>query len=98
MAFESLQAVIGTAVIDADFRKALLNGSRQRVIQSFNLSQEETEAVMAIRADSLEQFAGQLDLWLRQARGEVEIPPLVLPRNRLPALGRPRVKAMGAFC
>ncbi len=81
MAYKSLQAVIGTAVIDAGFRKALLNGSRQRVIQSFDLTREETAAVMAIRADSLEQFAGQLDQWITQAQGRVEVPTLTLPHH-----------------
>lgn len=76
MRHESLQAVIGTAVIDTEFRKALLNGSRQRVIQRFDLSREEFDAVMRVRADSLEQFAGQLDQWIRRAQGTMEPPTL----------------------
>jgi hypothetical protein len=76
MPHESLQAVIGTAVIDTEFRKALLNGSRQRVIQHFNLSREEFDAVMRVRADSLEQFAGQLDQWILRAHGRMEPPSL----------------------
>jgi hypothetical protein len=76
MLHESLQAVIGTAVIDTEFRKALLNGSRQRVIQPFNLSREEHDAVMCVRADSLEQFAGQLDQWISRAQGRMEPPAL----------------------
>ncbi len=82
MAYESLQAVVGTAVIDPGFRKALLNGSRQHVIMSFNLTREETAAVMAIRADSLEQFAGQLDQWISLVQGKPEPPRLVLPRSK----------------
>jgi hypothetical protein len=76
MLHESLQAVIGTAVIDTEFRKALLNGSRQRIIQRFNLSREELDAVMRVRADSLEQFAGQLDQWISHAQGKMEPPTL----------------------
>ena len=76
MLHESLQAVIGTAVIDTEFRKALLNGSRQRVIQPFNLSREEHDAVMRVHADSLEQFAGQLDQWILRAQGRMEPPTL----------------------
>lgn len=83
MQHEALQAVIATAVIDSDFCKSLLNGSRQHVIQSFNLTSEETAAVMAIRADSLEQFAGQLDQWISRALGKPELPRLVLPRSRV---------------
>lgn len=82
MLHESLQAVIGTAVIDTEFRKALLNGSRQRVIQRFNLSRDEFDAVMSIRANSLEQFASQLDQWILRAQGKREPPPLAaLPRS-----------------
>ena len=87
MAYESLQAVIGTVVVDSLFRKALLNGSRHRVIQSFNLTTEETNAVMAIRADSLEQFAGQLDQWITCSQGKLEVPQLELPKNRYPFAG-----------
>jgi hypothetical protein len=76
MLHESLQAVIGTAVIDKEFRKALLNGSRQRVIQPFNLSREEFDAIMHVRANSLEQFAGQLDQWISRAQGRMEPPTL----------------------
>jgi len=81
MPHESLQAVIGTAVVDSEFRKALLNGSRRYVIQRFNLSRDEFDAVMGVRADSLEQFAGQLDRWILRAQGKMEPPTLVaLPR------------------
>jgi hypothetical protein len=83
MLHESLQAIIGTAVIDAEFRKALLNGSRQHVIQRFNLSREEHDAIMRVRADSLEQFAGQLDQWIRRAQDKMEPPTL----RSLPSYG-----------
>ena len=76
MAYEGLQAVIGTAVIDSGFRKALLDGSRQRVISNFGLSNEEVAVVMGIRAESLEQFAGQVDQWISRAQGRSKSPTL----------------------
>jgi hypothetical protein len=79
MAYESLQAVIGTAVIDPVFRKALLNGSRRRVLSTFRLTHEEIDAVMKIRADSLEQFASELDQWITAAQGKPNPPVLRLP-------------------
>jgi len=79
MAYESLQAVIGTAVIDSEFRKALLNGSRRDVVKDFHLSLEEMDALMAIRAETLEQFAGQLDQWIMKKQNQVEPPVLRLP-------------------
>jgi hypothetical protein len=77
MQHEMLQALIGAAVIDVGFRKALLNGSRRTVLTTFSLSREEIDAVMAVRADSLEQFAGQLDDWLCKTQGVIEPPCLV---------------------
>jgi hypothetical protein len=83
MQYEALQAMIGMAVIDQEFRKALLNGSRRYVIQRFPLTREEFETVMAVRADSLDQFAKQLDQWILQAQGKTEPPALALPIQSL---------------
>lgn len=79
MAFESLQAVVATAVIDSEFQRALLNGSRRRVVSDFGLTSEEMNAIMSIRAATLEQFAGQLDQWIMQKLHRVEPPELALP-------------------
>jgi hypothetical protein len=76
MKHEVLQAVIGTAVIDTKFRNALLNGSRRNVLIPFKLSREEFDAVMDVHADSLEQFASQLDDWLCKTQGAIDPPPL----------------------
>lgn len=80
MAYQGLQAVVGTAVIDSRFRKALFNGSRRHVISGFNLTHEEVDAVMQIHADSLEQFAGQLDRWIARSQGRLD--PSALPDAR----------------
>jgi hypothetical protein len=77
MSYSSLQAVIGNAVVDSEFRKGLLNGSRLRIISNFNLTAEETNVVMGIHADTLEHFAGQLDHWMTiQAEGNAKAPSL----------------------
>jgi hypothetical protein len=52
--------LIGTALTDTTFRKALLNGSRRRILQSFSLPGDQVEAIMEIKAESLEQFASEL--------------------------------------
>lgn len=82
MSYESLQAVVGNAVIDPEFRKGLLNGSRLRLISNFNLSPAEVEAVMAIHADTLEIFARQLDQWISRVQGNAELPTLPLTLNQ----------------
>lgn len=55
-----IQTLIGTALVDSSFRAALLNGSRRRILQLFALSNEQIEIIMDIRADSLEELAGEI--------------------------------------
>ncbi len=83
MSAQSIQAIIGMALTDTTFREALLNGSRRRVIQSFPLSGEEVEAIMAIRSDSLEQFAGELHKFLLRSDAVHELAPLPCMHVRL---------------
>ena len=91
MSVESFQSVIGNAVIDTEFRRGLLNGKRRFILSNFNLSPEEVEFAMKISANSLEDFAGQLDSWISRARGAIEPPPLA------PILGRVRPVAPHAY-
>jgi hypothetical protein len=79
MAFESLQALIATAVIDRDFCKALLTDSRCNAVANFGLTPEEMDAVMSIHAETLEQFAGQLHAWIMRMENQIEPTELVLP-------------------
>jgi hypothetical protein len=64
MAYAELEEVVGHAIIDRNFCADLLNGSRARALARFNLSPEEKQALMSIRAESLESFAGQLVGWM----------------------------------
>ena len=59
-----LEEVVGQAIIDRDFCAGLLNGKRARLLSQFNLSPEELQVAMSIRADSLQSFAGQLYNWI----------------------------------
>ena len=90
MAAKSFQEIVGNALIDSDFRKALLNGSRRRILQTFDLTPDEFEALMAMRGDSLEQLASDMHTWLLHAQGQHEInPPTILrhsPSHLTPAL------------
>lgn len=63
MSLESLQAIVGTALVDRKFREALLS-SPQLATCEFDLSEAETQAVLSIRAGSLEEFAAALDRWI----------------------------------
>lgn len=77
MAHESLQAIVGTAVIDKHFSHDLLNSKRAEVLARFDLTAEEYQAVIGIQADTLEQFAACLDEWItRQNEESRPLPPL----------------------
>ncbi len=76
MSAQSIQAIIGLALTDTKFREGLLNGSRRRMLQAFPLSGEEIEAIMAIRSESLEQFAGELHKFLLRSEAVHELDPL----------------------
>ena len=75
MPVQSIQKIIGNALIDPTFCKGLLNGSRRRLLSTFELSGEEFEALAAIRADSLEQFAGQAHEFLLKTEALQEFRP-----------------------
>jgi len=59
-----LQTLIGSAVIDREFCEELLNGKRPTILAEFDLTDEEREAALAIRTDSIQEFAVGLYEWL----------------------------------
>lgn len=71
MAHEALQAVIGMGIVDADFRRSLLEKSG-RVLAEFDLTDEEAAAVMSIQATTFQGFAGELHNWI--TRNSVLVP------------------------
>ena len=70
--FPRLEEVIGHAIIDREFLAGLLNGKRARLIEQFDLSPEEQQALMSIRAESLESFARQLVGWIEAQRPQAQ--------------------------
>lgn len=74
MSIESVQAIIGTAITDRQFMHDLLNSKREQVIARFDLTPDERRVVSQIRADSIEQFALQLDNWLTRAEQGIKAP------------------------
>jgi hypothetical protein len=63
MAYETLQAIVGTAIVDSRFRRNLLSGS-QEALSGFRLTAEETAALCSIRAKTFHGFATQLHDWI----------------------------------
>lgn len=63
MIHRGLSEVIGTALVDDGFRRALLENPGEAVAP-FDLASDEVSALTRIRAQTLEQFAEQLVTWL----------------------------------
>jgi hypothetical protein len=60
MPTRTIDELVWTALTDATFRKRLLNGQRPEVLETVGLTEAERQAVMAVKADTLESFAGAL--------------------------------------
>ena len=63
MAHEALQAIVGTAIVDSTFRHSLLNRSPE-ALRRFELTPEESAAVLRINAKTIEGFARELHGWI----------------------------------
>jgi hypothetical protein len=64
MSSHSIHEVIGTAIIDREFCRTLLNGERETLLATFDLSPEERTMLLDIQADSLQSFARQVYDWV----------------------------------
>lgn len=60
MSKEALQAVIGKAVLDSEFREALFADPDQ-ALEGYELTEEEVAALKTIDTETVESFAGSLD-------------------------------------
>ena len=65
MAHEVLQEIVGMGIVDADFRRGLLERSG-RVLAEFDLTSEEALAIMSIRATTFQGFASALLQWIKR--------------------------------
>lgn len=69
MSREQVEAVVGTAVVDREFRRLLLSAPA-KAVGGFDLTAEEIGAITNIRARTLQEFAQKLHRWLtRPQRG-----------------------------
>jgi hypothetical protein len=60
MPTRKIDELVWTALTDSTFRERLLNGHRRDVLATLSLTEAERQAVMAVKADTLEAFAGAL--------------------------------------
>ncbi len=68
MAYDPYSELIGRAVVDQRFQARLLNGSRAQILQELGFPLKEQEALMAMPATNLGEFAGAVHSHLRQQR------------------------------
>jgi hypothetical protein len=69
MSHQALQRIIATAVTDPQFCLDLLDGKRWSILNAFDLTAEERRILLAIEADSLQEFAAQLEEQLGRGEG-----------------------------
>lgn len=60
MSKESVEAIVGKAVLDSQFREALF-ANPEEVLADYELTEEEVAALRAIDFETMESFAGTLD-------------------------------------
>jgi hypothetical protein len=65
MSHIALNVLVGTAQISRRFRERLMNGDRPAVLAEFDLTDEERDFLLGIKAGSVQEFAFQLDEWLQ---------------------------------
>ena len=60
MSNTELKALVGTALIDHEFCNTLLGENRHTSLMEFNLTNEEREIILHIKADSIQEFVVRL--------------------------------------
>jgi hypothetical protein len=60
MSKESVEAIVGKAVLDSEFREELF-ADPEKVLAKYELTEEEVAALRAIDLETMESFAGTLD-------------------------------------
>lgn len=76
MMHRSVQALIGRAIVDKDFRNQLLNGRRELALAQFDLTDEEKQVICSIEAQSFEEFAREIHAWIELIEGKAQRRPL----------------------
>lgn len=62
----NINAIAAKALLDNEFKAAILNGHRKEKLNEFDLNDTQIEAVMAIKADNLDQFIRRLGTLIQQ--------------------------------
>ena len=60
MPTRKIDELVWIALTDSAFRERLLNGHRRKVLTALSLTEAERQIVLAVKANTLETFAGAL--------------------------------------
>jgi hypothetical protein len=60
MPTHQIDELIWQALTDPTFRERMLNGHRREIVDAFGLTETERQTLLAVKADTLESFAGAL--------------------------------------
>jgi hypothetical protein len=60
MPTRGIDELIWIALTDSAFRERLLNGQRREALATLSLTETERQAALAVKADTLDSFAGAL--------------------------------------
>jgi hypothetical protein len=80
----AIQKLVCQAVVSDQYRARLLGPGRLDVLRRSGLDAREQETLLAIRAETIEEFASGVEramrLWRRAGKRSSDEKPLVLPR------------------
>ncbi|MEK6256229.1 MAG: hypothetical protein N2C13_02785 [Chloroflexota bacterium] len=62
----NINAIVAKALLDQEFKAAILNGHRKDKLNEFGLNDQQKAAVMAIKANNLDQFIHRVDKLIQQ--------------------------------
>jgi len=69
-----INAIVTRALLDDEFKAAILNGQRKARLAAFDLTDKERETILSIKSHTLDQFVDQLEIWLENSDWRVKIP------------------------
>jgi hypothetical protein len=61
MSIDRLQFMVGRAIVSDQYRAGILNGHKAELIRDLDLDPSESAQVMAIRANTLAEFAAEVE-------------------------------------
>lgn len=60
-----IDAIVTRALVENKFGRTILNGKRSVQLETFDLTEQERAAVLAIEADDLDQFIRRVAAWMQ---------------------------------